>query len=361
MNDYRKYKAALDAVEEIILIVDENGKITDCNSQAGKTFGYKCNYIIGKSLEDFLPSEMRHTVLNLLSLSSTEGLKHEIQFLKKGDVRINVKLKIKKIPGEENSVILVAKEANKKQLDEHRVCTQGLKSLEVLAAGIAHEIGNPLTSIASLVQVIERTSVDEFTKEKLTQIKSQTNRIASVLREIVDSWRSNGIVNKTVNVNHLVKNALNIVRFGTKSKNIEFTLDLYPDLPKVNVSGDHATFILVNILSNAVDALSAGNGKITVISLYTENDIEIVIRCSGKTIPKEQVENLFEIIKKDEINRTSYDLGVCHGIIRNFDGYVLAETNPVGGNIFTIVFPLKDKPELKKQFITSKDISFLER
>ena len=140
-------------------------------------------------------------------------------------------------------------------LEQQLVRSQRMESIGTLAAGIAHEVGNPLTAISSLVQVIQRTSTDEFAKEKLELINSQVNRITRIIRELVDFSRPSLHVVKPTNINRIVKEALNIVQYGKKVKDITFTLDLDEHLPEIAAVPDQIVQVFINILMNAVDSL----------------------------------------------------------------------------------------------------------
>ena len=107
-------------------------------------------------------------------------------------------------------------------LEQQLVRSQRMESIGTLAAGIAHEVGNPLTAISSLVQVIQRTSKEEFAKEKLELINSQVNRIARIIRELVDFARPTTHVVKPTDLNQVIREALNIVQYREKSKKYQF-------------------------------------------------------------------------------------------------------------------------------------------
>ena len=156
-------------------------------------------------------------------------------------------------------------------LEQQLVRSQRMESIGTLAAGIAHEVGNPLTAISSLVQVIQRTSRDEFAKEKLELINSQVNRITRIIRELVDFSRPSTHVVKPTNINRIVKEALNIVQYGKKVKDITFTLELDEQLPEIAAVPDQIVQVFINILMNAVDSLDGRKGTITVQSCIHEH------------------------------------------------------------------------------------------
>ena len=169
-------------------------------------------------------------------------------------------------------------------LEQQLVRSQRMESIGTLAAGIAHEVGNPLTAISSLVQVIQRTSTDGFAKEKLDLINSQVNRITRIIRELVDFSRPSLHVVKPTNINRIVKEALNIVQYGKKVKDITFTLNLDEQLPEIAAVPDQIVQVFINILMNAVDSFDGRSGTITVHSRKSNHAVEVAVRDTGKGI-----------------------------------------------------------------------------
>lgn len=228
-------------------------------------------------------------------------------------------------------------------LEQQLVRSQRMESIGTLAAGIAHEVGNPLTAISSLVQVIQRTSSDEFTKEKLELINSQVNRIARIIRELVDFSRPSTHVVKPTNLNRVIKEALNIVQYGKKVKDITFSLDLDEKLPEIAAVPDQIVQVFINILMNAVDALGGRSGVITVCSRIDEHNVEVMVQDTGKGIEPSELEKIFEpfYTTKATGQGTGLGLWVSYGIVKSFGGDVFVESIPEKGSTFTISFPLK--------------------
>jgi PAS domain S-box-containing protein len=228
-------------------------------------------------------------------------------------------------------------------LEQQLVRSQRMESIGTLAAGIAHEVGNPLTAISSLVQVIQRTSTDEFAKEKLELINSQVNRITRIIRELVDFSRPSARVVKPTNINRIVKEALNIVQYGKKVKNIAFELDLDEQLPEIAAVPDQIVQVFINILMNAVDSLGERRGTITVQSRKNEHAVEVILHDTGKGIESSALEKIFEpfYTTKTTGQGTGLGLWVSYGIVKSFGGDVFVESIPEKGSTFTVSFPWK--------------------
>jgi PAS domain S-box-containing protein len=230
-------------------------------------------------------------------------------------------------------------------LERQLVHSQRMESIGTLAAGIAHEVGNPLTAISSLVQVIQRTTPDSFAKEKLELINSQVNRITRIIRELVDFSRPSTQVVKSTDINKVVKEALNIVQYGKKVKDISFDLDLDDQLPEISAVPDQIVQVFINILMNAVDSLDSRHGDISVHSRQNEHTIEVSVRDTGKGIDPSAIEKIFEpfYTTKATGQGTGLGLWVSYGIVKSFGGDITVESIPEKGSTFTVSFPLKGK------------------
>lgn len=226
-------------------------------------------------------------------------------------------------------------------LEQQLVRSQRMESIGTLAAGIAHEVGNPLTAISSLVQVLQRTVQEPFATEKLGLINSQINRIAKIIRDLVDFSRPSTHVSKPTDLNQILNDALNIVKYGKKVKDVTFSLDLDGQLPTVRIVPDQIVQVFINVLMNAVDALDGKPGTITVSSRSTDSVIDVAVSDTGKGIPVAEVEKIFEpfYTTKGVGKGTGLGLWVSYGIVKSFNGDILVESIPGEGSLFTIRLP----------------------
>lgn len=230
-----------------------------------------------------------------------------------------------------------------KVLEQQLVRSQKMESIGTLAAGIAHEVGNPLTSISSLVQVIQRTTDDQFAKEKLEMIKNQINRIARIIRDLVDFSRPSSYVVKETDINDVLRDALNIVRYGKKVKNIVFEVRLSDQIPKLHVVPDQLVQVFINILMNAVDSLEGKPGSIILQAHQVRDKVEVQITDTGKGIQPNDVEKIFEpfYTTKETGQGTGLGLWVSYGIVKNFGGEILLESQIGKGSTFTVQLPIQ--------------------
>ena len=237
--------------------------------------------------------------------------------------------------------------SDKRILEKQLIHTQKMESIGTLAAGIAHEVGNPLASISAIVQVVLRTTNDEFIKEKLGLVKNQVTRISKIIRDLVDFSRPSNYELQVTDINKNISEAVEITKVGAKAKNISFELELNPKLPLLPLISDQLQQIFVNILLNSVDAIvemdAKENKSITVKSDIDEDNIILTFSDSGPGIPEDNLNKIFEpfFTTKKEGKGTGLGLWVSYGIIKSFQGDIKVDSILGKGTTFTITIPLQ--------------------
>ncbi len=222
-----------------------------------------------------------------------------------------------------------------------------MASLGLLAAGIAHEIGNPLTSISSLIQLLKRRAKDEDTRNYLNTVLEHINRISNIVRELVDFSRPRSEVEQPTDVNQVIQSAVGIVRFDKRAKKIQFDVELAPDLPTITLVPDQLQQVVLNILMNALDAMEHTGDRLRVQSQLRNQQVVIEIEDNGTGIPKDQLSRIFEpfFTTKPVGKGTGLGLTVSYGIIQKFGGDILVDSTPRKGTRFTIILPIERKGE----------------
>ncbi len=332
-----------------IEITDAKGKIIYVNPAFERVTGYSKEEIIGKN-PNLLNSGMQSKefwrgIWNQI-LTGKEWV-GKIQNRRKDGQLIYTELVISPIIDAQGVVVgfLGAHRdiTEQKMLEQQLVRSQKMETFGTLAAGIAHEVGNPLTSISSIVQVIQRTTKDKFAQDKLELVKNQVNRIAKIIRELVDFSRPSAYEIKHADINAILRDALNIVQYGKKVHDIAFEAHFDEELPLAYVVPDQLVQVYLNILMNAVDACEGRSGTISVVSQINNNLIEVKISDTGKGIIESDMEKIFDpfFTTKEVGKGTGLGLWVSYGIMKNFGGDIVVESREGEGSTFTVVLPLK--------------------
>ncbi len=254
------------------------------NSAFVKVSGFSKEELIGKSPSIFGSGKSNKNYWDKMwqTISSGKVWFGEIEDRKKNGEPFHSELLISPILGKDDKVTSyfgIHRDMSEKiTLEKQLINTQKMESIGTLAAGIAHEVGNPLASISALVQVAQRNTEDEFISEKLGLVKSQITRISKIIRDLVDFSRPSNFEFQLTDINGMLKEAVEITKVGTKAKDIEFRVNLNSDIPSLPLVADQIQQVFVNILLNAVDAIMESetknnNKRISIESSLNDNEV----------------------------------------------------------------------------------------
>ncbi len=209
----------------------------------------------------------------------------------------------------------------------------------LLAAGIAHEVGNPLTSISTIVQVLERRNPDDYTREKLALVGGQLARIQGILRELTTFSRPASLERARFQVHEIVDEALGIAKYyrGTKSRTIR--AELPNDLPVLHGVRDQLVQVVFNLVLNAIDATAKG-GLIEVTARADGAVIELAVRDDGSGIDPAHRDRMFRPYFTTKKQGTGLGLFVTRKIVGEHGGTVEFESTPGAGTVFHVRLPL---------------------
>ena len=274
-----------------------------------------------------------------------------------------------------------------KQAQEELVRTEKLASVGRFAAGVAHEVGNPLGAILGYTGILKKGKIDsEETKDYLKRIEDEIERINKIVRELLDFARPSKFELREVEINKIIENTLSLLSYQKDFKNIETRLDLQPDLPLIKGDESQLSQVFINIILNAVDAMPNG-GKLQIkterhVVDYFHNDlfksayplrrkndpvefdysslrksnllqtlltkfskgeklVKIRISDTGSGIKKEDLENIFDpfFTTKAPDKGTGLGLSISLKIVESLGGEIRVESEEGKGTSFEMFFP----------------------
>ncbi len=242
--------------------------------------------------------------------------------------------------------------ATAKKLEQQVMHSEKLAALGRLAAGIAHEIGNPLTSISTFAQLLREMAADEFSKTSLDIINNQIQRITDIVRRMSVFSRADSLSVKYVQINDILNSTLDLLRLDKRMKRtVEISVSLDAALPRTMIDEGQIAQVFINIVINALDAMPDG-GRLTVTTRQDHDDmgkdaILIEIADSGVGIPSEELQKIFDpfYTTKEEGIGTGLGLSLSYNIIKRFKGDIKVESEVKRGTIFTVVLPVEKEKE----------------
>lgn len=216
-----------------------------------------------------------------------------------------------------------------------------LASLGTLTAGLAHEIRNPLVAIKTFTQLLpERFDDDEFRNHFLNVTAGEVDRISSLVNELLEFARpSQPNLNKE-DLNQIVEKMLLLVATESRKKNLQIIRDFQEYLPPVVLDKEQIKQVFLNIILNAIDA-TPENGIITVGTRFVKKDgyqdfAQIVVRDTGKGIPKEDLDRIFTPFYTTKHQGSGLGLAISHQIIQEHHGSIEVESEENQGTTFYV-------------------------
>lgn len=337
-----------------VLITDITGKMIYVNPAFIKITGYSKEELLGRNPRMFGSGKLSRKFWDRVwsVISSGKVWFGEIEDRKKNGEPFYSQLLISPILDYDDKVTgyfgIHRDLSEKRILEKQLIHTQKMESIGTLAAGIAHEVGNPLASISALVQVVRRDSDDPFIREKLGLVKNQVTRISKIIRDLVDFSRPSNYELRLTDINHSIKEAVAITRVGTRAKDIEFNIHLSEDVPSLPLIPDQIQQVFLNILINAVDAITdlkanSKSKRIDVTSTVENDTVVLTFSDTGSGIDAENLGKVFEpfFTTKDQGKGTGLGLWVSYGIVKSFQGDLIAESIKGDGTTFKLNLPIE--------------------
>jgi signal transduction histidine kinase len=239
---------------------------------------------------------------------------------------------------------LIARDITEKlRLERQMIQSEKLAAIGQLAAGIAHEVSSPLTSISALTQLLQEKTSDSSQVEKLQLIHQEIERIYSTVRELVNFSKPAHYIIKPLSVNTVIQEAIRIVQYDHRLKYIPIETQLDARIPDLPLSYDQLLQVFINLLLNAGDALENRRAaKIEIITQCQVDRIEILVKDNGVGIEPAHLNKIFTpfFTTKRDGNGTGLGLWVSYQIIQHLGGEFSVESEPGQGTTFKIYLPL---------------------
>ncbi|WP_203473218.1 sensor histidine kinase [Dissulfurispira thermophila] len=334
ISEKEKLNTIVSTIGGGIVLLDNRGKIKWSNKKIVEMVGHE---IVGMSCEDLCSDcsilfDTKSKDINTAIMSNLFG--------QKGKYFQVTNAPIKGINNEVHGYIRFIQDVTEiKKMEEQIIHSEKLASIGRLAAGIAHEIGNPLTSIFSFVQILREMEDDEFKKESLETIYFHINRISEILKQLSGFSKMPVGEPKECQINEIIEASTNLIQYDKKAKNINIVKELSPSLPLITIDGNQLSQVFVNLTLNAIDAMPDG-GTLTIKSMMRKDNIVIQFKDTGTGIAQEELPKIFDPFYTTKEKGTGLGLAVSYNIIKKMNGTLTVESELGKGTTFIITIPI---------------------
>lgn len=328
-----RYRKLVDGISDAVMLIDSQKKVLSWNKAAQAMFRWSSNEIVGKKISILYS----HAVTDDKMIRDGEYI-----FLKKNGTIFPGILKNKPLKeGDDSGNVIairdISEHREKEQLERQLLQSEKLATLGQLAAGVAHEINNPLANISLYTQMLIRKTKNESVKDKLKTINDEANRAAHIVKGLLDFSRQSEPKLSPTDINKEIDKVLSILT--PQLTNIRVTTELQP-FPNIMADSEQIRQVLMNMLTNSIQAITT-YGEIVVKTSANHDHIEISISDNGCGIHKENLGKIFDpFFTTKGTEGTGLGLSICYGIIKRHNGSIEVKSEVGKGTTFIIKLPM---------------------
>lgn len=348
---------------DAIIFIDNDNRVKVWNRGAEIIFGYTAKEMIGQTFHRLVPPDIDadEELLSIQEEVTRQGYirNYRAQRMTKDGKRITIDLSrtiIRSPHGEILGSTAIIKDVTEKMELEQRIYnTEKLASIGILAAGVAHEINNPLAVILGFTDLLlERFQPGTQEYEDLKMIEANANQAKKTVENMLGFARITEGLEEFVDVDQALNTVIKIVRNTLMTKKVEVALHIPVSLPKVRCDSREFQQVIFNLINNSFAAMEPGGGKLTISVRRQEDSVQIAVEDTGKGIPDKIKPRIFDpfFTTKKVGEGTGLGLSLCYGIIKKYGGKIefsstCREDNPhrPSGTKFVISLPVHDTGE----------------
>ena len=313
-DELARSEQLLDILKDGIVRLDADGNVVQSNPAARE--------LLGGDPADILPD---------LGLPVGKSARREIA-VTYPDART---LEAQTIPSDQETIVYLRDITAEKARSEEELRAGATKAVSDLAAGVAHEIGNPLNAIALALQLVRRDPTDT---ESIDTAIVQLKRLDGIVRDFLTALRPQKPNLMPGSVAEPLKNCLATLKQLLEDRQIKVTLDVPAALPNVALDANQIQQVFFNLIKNALEAMRDG-GSLAIALDADDRDVSVTVRDDGMGMTAEQLAHLFEPYRTSKEKGTGLGLMITKRIVTAHGGTIAAESAPGEGTTFTIVLP----------------------
>ncbi len=332
-----QYKSLIENANDIIFTVDKHGTILSINKAGASFFNADTDCMVGQNIAEFCFSEESgHLQLTTIEKVFNTGINKKITYsvnISNREFWLNTSFTLlNDEDGKPMMILGISRDITaekKKEREEQMYHAEKLASMGTLAAGVAHEINNPLAIILGFVDLlIEKYPKDSQEYDILKTVEKQATNAKRVVENLLSFSRYTEYHEEEVDIKENIESVLAIIKNTMKIKNIYLESRLSEGLPKVKADAGELQQVFLNILNNAIHAMPEG-GTLTITTLLCNGkDIQIRFSDTGHGIKREHRTKIFDPLftTKKVGEGTGLGLSVSYGIITKYGGNITFET-----------------------------------
>src|SRR5712691_1441719 len=344
----RFIEGVVESLKEGVVALDPAGRLIAWNNAMESRYGVAASEVLGKDFFEFFPAasrepwsrDLRQLLQGEIEEFSAEAVEHDT--LRKGRVVQNIKGSLLREGARLMGAVLLIEDITERvALERSARQAEKLAALGTLAAGLAHELNNPVGIISSRAELIlldsESQPLPAGVREDLQVIHRHAQRVARIAQGLLSFARHSSGSQGAVDLNRVVDETLLLVEKTITKDGITLKRALAPDLPPIWGDTNALQQVVMNLLTNARDAVGPG-GQISIETGAAGDAVRLTVHDTGPGIPPEILPRIFDPFFTTKAEGTGLGLSISYGIVRDHQGTVDVQSEPGEGTTFVLTF-----------------------
>lgn len=325
-----------------VLVIGDDDRIKLANRAFYSAFEKKDTELETKPISEIVPTKELWPALSEARSGKTLSVRHEFRHRVNGHERMFVANILRM---GEDEVLFVLDDVTEERAKQERLhLTDRLASIGEMAAGIAHELNNPLTGVIGLAQLLLDEEMSDGANEDLKLIYNEAQRAAAVVKKLLTFGRQHPIERKAVQINTIVEDVVSLRAYEQKVNNIRVTTQFDDHLPEIVADPFEMQQVFLNIVLNAEQAMieTHKEGTLTIATERVDGKIKVSFSDDGPGISPDSMRKLFSpfFTTKALGKGTGLGLSICYGIVTSHGGRIYAQSELGKGATFVIELPV---------------------
>lgn len=357
LSSFARQRALLEtiiqSIQEGILVISAEGNVTYANKTAETMLGFDISRVRGRPVERFLPDIDWNELSRREDASWEKVTTAEIEIYRPRHRIVQLSafpLEAGALDDNAPGTVAILRDVTRERADSAEVLeSERMHAVRVLAASLAHEIGNPLNALGIHLQLLTRDLrrvPDEETRQDLAELVQvavdEVARLDLILSKFLRALRPSAPDLAPCDLREVLQNSLRVMKTDIEEHRIRVSVDYPQNLPKIQGDAQQLQQVFFNLIKNAVQAMKDG-GALDIRLSADDRDLSIAFRDTGSGISKDFFRQMFQPFQTAKPNGNGIGLTIVQRIVQDHGGRIDVASKAGEGACFTLVFPLADR------------------
>jgi len=332
-EDAKEITDLFEGAMEGVFILDSAGKIIRINKEMAHLLGQSPDELVGRNMKAYAGKEFEK--IFKMAAEFGESKLQNMHVVSAEGVEVPIEVSLAKATYRKSSAMMgFARDVSeRKKMELQLIQSEKMVSTGRLAAGVAHEVNNPLTIIKNYLEIMrmDLELSDNDARRSIDIIDGEIDRISTTIKGLLAFSRPDSARLSPVNIGTEISDMMKLVKASLKKQDIYLELDLDDSLPEIMINAGHIKQVLINLVNNARDAMPEG-GLLIIKTSFNDKGVELLVEDNGSGIPDEKIKDVFSYFYTTKGPQGSgLGLAVSYGIINGYGGEITLENMDKGG------------------------------